>query len=119
MVFNARAGAAINASIIDLGSRFRLLINEVEAVPVERPMPKLPVARVLWRVLPNLRDGVESWILAGGAHHTGFSYNVTADQMEQFAEMAGIESVLIGRDTNPAALRRELVLADMAWKLRG
>jgi len=118
MVFNGRAGAAINASIVDLGSRFRLLVNEVEAVPVERPMPKLPVARVLWRVLPNLRDGVESWILAGGAHHTGFSYHVTAAQMADFAEMAGIESVIIGKDTRPDALRRELVLADLAWKLR-
>jgi len=118
MVFNGRAGRAINASIVDLGSRFRLLVNEVEAVPVERPMPKLPVARVLWRVLPNLKDGVESWILAGGAHHTGFSYHVTAAQMADFAEMAGIESVIIGEGTRPDALRRELALADLAWKLR-
>jgi L-arabinose isomerase len=81
-------------------------------------MPKLPVARVLWRVLPNLRDGVESWILAGGAHHTGFSYHVTAAQMADFAEMAGIESVIIGKETRPDALRRELALADLAWKLR-
>ncbi|OUM95337.1 MAG: L-arabinose isomerase [Thermobacillus sp. ZCTH02-B1] len=118
LVFNGRAGAAINASIVDLGDRFRLLVSEVEAVAVERPMPKLPVARVLWRVLPNLRDGVESWILAGGAHHTGFSYHVTAAQMADFAEMAGIESVIIGKDTRPDALRRELAIADLAWKLR-
>lgn len=118
MVFNGRAGKAINATIVDLGTRFRLLMNEVEAVPVEQAMPNLPVARVLWRVLPNLRDGVESWIIAGGAHHTGFSYVVTAEQMADFAEMAGIESVYIGEGTNPAGLRRELVIGDLAWKLR-
>jgi len=118
MVFNGRAGAAINASIIDLGNRFRLLVNEVEAVAVEKAMPKLPVARVLWNVQPNLRDGVESWILAGGAHHTGFSYVVTTDMLLDFAEMAGIEAVVIDKNTTPTALRNELRLNDMAWKLR-
>lgn len=117
MVFNGRGGAAINASIIDLGSRFRLIINEVEAVEAEKALPKLPVARVLWKVQPNLKDGVESWIHAGGAHHTGFSYVVTTEQMVDFAEMAGIEAVVIDKDTKPAALRNELRLNDIAWKL--
>lgn len=117
MVFNGRSGAAINASLIDMGNRFRLLVNEVEAVKTERAMPKLPVARVLWKVLPNLKDGVESWILAGGAHHTGFSYVVTAEHMADFAEMAGIEFVIIDKNTSPAAFRNELRLNDMAWRL--
>ncbi|WP_199621652.1 L-arabinose isomerase [Paenibacillus alkalitolerans] len=118
MVFNGRSGAAINASIIDMGNRFRLLVNEVEAVQPDKAMPKLPVARVLWKVLPNLKDGVESWILAGGAHHTGFSYMVTAEHMADFAEMTGIECVVIGKDTTPYAFRNELRLNDMAWRLR-
>jgi L-arabinose isomerase len=118
MVFNGRSGAAINASIIDMGNRFRLLVNVVDAVQPDQAMPKLPVARVLWKVLPNLKDGVESWILAGGAHHTGFSYVVTAEQMMDFAEMMGIECVVIGKDTTPLALRNELRLNDMAWRLR-
>ncbi|HUC92726.1 MAG TPA: L-arabinose isomerase [Paenibacillus sp.] len=117
MVFNGRGGAAINASIVDLGSRFRLIINEVEAVEAEKALPKLPVARVLWKVQPSLKDGVESWIHAGGAHHTGFSYVVTTEQMVDFAEMAGIEAVVIDKDTKPAALRGELRLNDIAWKL--
>ncbi len=118
MVFDGRSGAAINASIIDLGGRFRLLVNEVVAVQPQIALPKLPVARVLWKVLPNLKDGVEAWINAGGAHHTGFSYVVTTEQMTDFAEMAGIECVLINKDTTPLAFRNELRLNDMAWRLR-
>jgi L-arabinose isomerase len=118
MVFNGRSGAAINASIIDLGHRFRLLVNEVEAVEPTVDMPKLPVARVLWKVLPNLKDGVESWIRAGGAHHTGFSYVVTTEQMMDFAEMAGIECLVIGKNTDPLQFSKELQLNEMAWKLR-
>ncbi|EXX89126.1 arabinose isomerase [Paenibacillus darwinianus] len=117
MVFNGRGGAAINVSIVDLGSRFRLIINEVEAVEAEKALPKLPVARVLWKVQPSLKDGVESWIHAGGAHHTAFSYVVTTEQMVDFAEMAGIEAVVIDKDTKPAALRNELRRNDIAWKL--
>ena len=118
MVFDGRSGAAINASIIDLGSRFRLLAAEVEAVQPQQAMPKLPVARVLWKVLPNLKDGVESWILAGGAHHTAFSYAVTAEHLADFAEMAGIECVVIGKSTSRETFRNELRLNDIAWRLR-
>ncbi|SDD38088.1 L-arabinose isomerase [Paenibacillus sp. UNCCL117] len=116
MVFNGRVGKALNASIIDLGHRFRLLVNEVEAVEPERPMPKLPVARVLWKVEPTLKEGVEAWILAGGAHHTGFSYEVTTEQLMDFAEMAGIECAVIDKDTTVRAFRSELRLSDMAWR---
>lgn len=118
MVFDGRAGAAINVSIIDMGSRFRLLVNEVKAVSPEHAMPKLPVARVLWKVLPNLREGVASWIYAGGAHHTGFSYAVSPEQMIDFAEMADMECVIIDRHTKSMYLRNELRVNDMAWRLR-
>lgn len=117
MVFSGRGGDAINASIVDLGGRFRLLVSEVEAVEPARNMPRLPVARVLWRLFPSLKQGVENWIEAGGAHHTGFSYNVSTEQMLDFAEMAGIEAVVIGRDTKPGSLRQELRLSDLLWRL--
>jgi len=118
LVFNGRSGPAVNASVIDLGNRFRLLVSEVEAVEPSHAMPKLPVARVLWKVLPNLKDGVEMWIRAGGAHHTGFSYRVTAEQLMDFAEMAGIECLVIGKNTDPLQFRQELQLGEMYWKLR-
>ncbi|PZD93200.1 L-arabinose isomerase [Paenibacillus sambharensis] len=118
MVFNGRSGAALNASIIDMGNRFRMLVNEVTAVEPKEAMPNLPVARVLWQVHPNLKDGVEAWILAGGAHHTGFSYVVTTEMLQDFAEMAGIECVVIDKSTVPTAFRNELRLNDIAWKLR-
>lgn len=116
MVFNGRSGAAINASLIDLGHRFRLIVNQVNAVEVAEAMPNLPVARVLWQVLPNLKDGVEAWILAGGAHHTGFSYEVTTEQMMDFAEMFGIETVVIDERTDRISFPAQLRLSQSAWK---
>lgn len=117
MVFNGRSGAAINASIIDLGHRFRLLVNNVNAVEVAEDMPKLPVARVLWQVEPNLKDGVEAWILAGGAHHTGFSYEVSTEQMIDFAEMFGIEAVVIDKRTDRSSFPNQLRLSAAAWRV--
>lgn len=118
MVFNGRSGPAINASVIDLGHRFRLLVNEVEALEPapDQAMPRLPVARVLWKVQPNIQVGVESWILAGGAHHTGFSYSVSTEQMLDFAEMAGIECVVIDKETQLNNFRRELQWSEQAWR---
>ncbi|OUM98454.1 MAG: L-arabinose isomerase [Paenibacillaceae bacterium ZCTH02-B3] len=116
MVFNGRPGRAVNVSVIDLGNRFRLLVNEVEAAEVRRDMPKLPVARVLWKVLPNLKDGVEMWIRAGGAHHTVFSYGVTAGQIADFAEMAGVECLVIGERTDPLEFRQWLALGELAYR---
>jgi L-arabinose isomerase len=100
LVFNSAAGPALNASIIDMGNRFRLLVNEVEAVAPEHDLPKLPVARVLWKPLPDLQTGCAAWIYAGGAHHTCYSQNLTAGHLEDFAEMARIEYVRIGKDTD-------------------
>lgn len=118
IVFNGGAGAAVCASLIDMGGRMRLIVNDVNAVELEKDMPKLPVARVLWKPEPSLKESAEAWIYAGGAHHTSFSYFVTADQLTDFAEMAQIEFVHINKDTKVSTLRNELRLNDIAWKFR-
>lgn len=118
LVFDGRPGPAINASLVDLGHRFRLLVNEVEAVAPVETMPKLPVARVLWKPQPSLSASAEAWIHAGGAHHTVFSYHVTVAQMVAWAEMAGIECVVIDRNTDPLRFRTELRWNEVAWRLR-
>jgi L-arabinose isomerase len=115
LVFDGKSGPAVNAALIDLGNRFRLVVNKVVAVKPEKRMSRLPVARVLWRPEPSLRESAESWILAGGAHHTCFSYAVTAEQLVDWAEMAGIECVVIDEDTSPAKLRNELRWNEIAW----
>jgi L-arabinose isomerase len=108
LVFNSAAGPAINASIVDMGNRFRMLVNEVEAVTPTHPLPKLPVARVLWKPYPDMKTGCSAWILAGGAHHTGYSQNLTAEHLRDFADMAGIEFALIGKNTDLYQFRNEL-----------
>jgi L-arabinose isomerase len=108
LVFNSAAGPAINASIIDMGNRFRLLVNEVEAVAPTHPLPHLPVARVLWKPYPDMATGCSAWIMAGGAHHTGYSQNLTAEHLRDFADIAGVEFALIGKNTNLYQFRNEL-----------
>jgi L-arabinose isomerase len=108
LVFNSAAGPAINASIIDMGNRFRLLVNEVIAVTPVQGLPKLPVARVLWKPYPDMKTGCTAWILAGGAHHTSYSQNLTAEHLQDFADMAGIEFALIGKKTDLYQFRNEL-----------
>jgi L-arabinose isomerase len=108
LVFNVPTGPALNASIMDMGNRFRLLVNEVDVVAPDAPLPKLPVARVVWVPRPNLKVAAAAWILAGGAHHTGFSQVVTAEHMEDFADMAGLEFLLIGRDTTISEFKKEI-----------
>ncbi|TGE24987.1 L-arabinose isomerase [Hymenobacter aquaticus] len=118
LVFNCPAGPALNATIVDLGHRFRLVVNEVEAVAPEQDLPKLPVARVLWKVKPSLSVGAAAWILAGGAHHTGYSQNLTAEYLEDFAEMAGIEFVLIDDETRLRTFKNELRYNEVAYGQR-
>jgi len=108
LVFNTPAGPALNASLIDLGGRFRLIVNQVTVVPPDAPLPKLPVARAIWVPEPDLKTAAAAWILAGGAHHTGFSQSVTAEHLEDFAEIAGVEFVLIDNDTRLAEFKKEL-----------
>ncbi|MBC2605288.1 L-arabinose isomerase [Pelagicoccus albus] len=119
LVFTGKSGPAINASVVDMGNRFRLLVNKVEAMPPEQELPKLPVASVLWDVKPNLADGAAAWIYAGGAHHTGFSYTVNAKDMEMFASMAGIEYLLIDEDTKLREFKNEIRWNDAAYGIRG
>ena len=108
LVFTAKEGKGIAISLIDLGSRFRLIINTVNCKKTERPMPKLPVATAFWTPEPNLTTGAESWILAGGAHHTAFTYDLTAEQMGDWAEAMGIEAVFIDDKTTIRDLKNEL-----------
>ena len=117
LVFNVAAGLALNASIIDLGDRFRLLVNEVEAVTPGEDLPRLPVARVLWKPMPDLSSAAASWILAGGAHHTCYSQNLKPEHLEDFAEMAGIEMVLINKETDLFQFKNQLRWND-AWYAR-
>ena len=107
MVFDAPAGQALNASLIDLGNRFRLLVNNVKAVRHPK-LPKLPVARAVWECQPDFKTACHAWILAGGAHHTGYSYAVTAEILEDFANIAGIELVTIDRDTRLTEFKQNL-----------
>jgi L-arabinose isomerase len=99
LVFNVGAGPAINVSPIDMGNRFRMIVNEVQAVTPEHDLPKLPVARALWIPQPDLKTAAAAWILAGGAHHTVYSQQVDTRHIEIFSEMAGVEMVVIDADT--------------------
>lgn len=116
LVFNAPAGPAINVSLVDMGNRFRLLVNEVEAVEVTEALPKLPVARALWKPMPNMAVGCAAWILAGGAHHTVYSQNLTTSHIEDFADMFGIELVVIDQNTNLRQLKTELRWSEAAYR---
>ena len=118
LVFDSPAGPALNASLIDLGNRFRMLVNEVEVVGPEKPLPKLPVARAVWIPKPNLSLGAAAWIYAGGAHHTGFSQAVTTEMLEDFAAMAGIELVVIDADTRLRQLKQHLQWNEAYYALR-
>ena len=119
LVFNVAGGPALNASVVDMGNRFRLIVNTVEAVTPEHDLPKLPVARVLWKPYPDMKTGCAAWILAGGAHHTSYSQNLTAINMEDFADMAGLEYVLIDKDTQLRQLKNELKWSDAYYKMKG
>ena len=117
LVFNAAKGAALNATIIDMGTRFRMVVNEVDVVAPDAPLPRLPVARALWVPRPDLKVAAAAWIHAGGAHHSGFSYAVTARHLEEFAGMAGIEYLLIDGKTDLAQFRKELRWNAAYWHL--
>jgi L-arabinose isomerase len=119
LVFNGKAGPAVNVSLVDMGNRFRLLVSEVIAHPPVKDLPKLPVARVLWEVLPDLATGAAAWIQAGGAHHTVFSYTSTTEQLEMLAEIAGIECVVIDKDTDLRNFKKELRWNAAAYGLKG
>jgi L-arabinose isomerase len=118
LVFDTPAGAGLNASMIDMGNRFRLLVNEVEVVAPQKPLPKLPVARALWICKPSLPVAAACWIHGGGAHHTGFSQAVTTEMLEDLAEIAGIEFLLIDGQTELREFKRELRCNEVYYGLR-
>jgi L-arabinose isomerase len=102
---------------MDMGNRFRMVVNPCDVVPADEPLPNLPVARVVWQPYPSLEVAAGSWILAGGAHHTGFSMAVTAEHLEDFAEMAGIEHVLIDQGTTISGIKKELRWNELYYHL--
>jgi L-arabinose isomerase len=117
LIFDANTGPAVGAAIMDMGQRFRLLANVVDVVPTDEPLPNLPVARALWIPRPNLKVAATAWIYAGGAHHTSFSYAVTADHLRDFAEMAGIEFLLIDENTRVQDFKDRLRWNDLYFHM--
>lgn len=118
LVFEGKEGDAIVVTLIDMGGRFRLICQDIVCVKPIMDMPNLPVARVMWKAMPSLETGLECWITAGGAHHSVLSYDVTAEQMKDWARMMDVEFVHITKDTTVASLEQELFLNDLAWKLK-
>jgi L-arabinose isomerase len=116
LVFDGSEGPALLATIVDLGDRFRMIVNEVDAVKPYAPMPRLPVARVMWRPRPDMARAAESWIIAGGAHHSVYSRSLRTQWLRDLAEMAGIEFLLIGSGTDPEELRKEIRWNEAAYK---
>ncbi len=117
LVFDVKSGPALNASLVDMGNRFRIITNRVEVIPPSEPLPRLPVARAVWVPRPDLPTAAAAWILAGGAHHTGFSQALTVEHMEDFAEMAGQEFLLIDESTHLSEFKRELRWNDVYYRL--
>ena len=118
LIFEGKEGSAVVASLVDMGGRMRLIVQDVTCVKPIMEMPNLPVARVMWKAEPDLCTGAKLWIMAGGAHHTVLSYDATVEMLEDWAEMMEIEFVHINKDSTPVAMKQQLFLADLAWKLR-
>lgn len=117
LVFDSQTGPAVGASIMHMGERFRMVANVVDVVPTDQPLPKLPVARALWLPRPNLKTAAAAWIYAGGAHHTSFSYSVTSEHLQDFADMAGIEFLLIDENTRVQEFRDKVRWNDLYYHL--
>lgn len=117
LVFTAHEGAGIAATVVDMGNRFRMIVNNVDVIKMPAPMPKLPVASALWIPQPNLETGAAAWILAGGTHHTAFSYDLTNEYLEDYADIAGIELITIDKDTTISGFKKELRNNDMYYML--
>lgn len=117
LVFDVASGPGVNASLMDMGKRFRMLVNPCNVVPADKALPNLPVARVVWEPSPSLEVAAGAWILAGGAHHTGFSMAVSAEHLEDFSEIAGIEYLLIDQDTSISSFKKELRWNDLYYHL--
>ena len=119
LVFTATSGKAVNASVVDMGNRFRIIVNQVNMIPPEHALPKLPVARAVWIPEPNLKIAATAWIAAGGSHHTALSPALTLAHVENFADMAGLELLEIGSDTSIRAFQNELRWNDIYYQRCG
>lgn len=117
LIFDAKAGAAVNATIVDMGNRFRMIVADLEAVTTPQNMPNLPVGHVFWKLKPNFDIGTQAWVIAGGAHHSAFSLDIDADMLRTFAEFFGIEFIHINEETTIPHLKHELLWNDAAYKL--
>jgi L-arabinose isomerase len=117
LVFDSKTGPAVNASVVEMGNRLRMIVNAVDVVPTDAPLPQLPVARALWIPQPDLKTAAAAWIYAGGAHHTGFSFDLTAEHLADFAEMAGMEFLQIDQSTTVPAFKKELRWNDLYYHL--
>ena len=117
MVFTADPGTGIASTIIDLGNRFRMVVNNVDVLEPEAALPKLPVASSLWIPQPNLEIGAAAWIYAGGTHHSAFSYALTNEYFEDYADIAGIELVTIDKDTTIKNFKFELRVNEVYFLL--
>jgi L-arabinose isomerase len=117
LVFTVPSGPAVNATLLDMGNRFRMVVNEVDVIQPEKPLSKLPVASAVWVPRPNLKVAAGAWILAGGAHHTGFSQSVTRDHLEDYADIAGLEFLVIDNETKLASLKNEIKWNEMYYLL--
>jgi len=117
LIFDSQTGPAVCVSLMNMGQRFRLLVNQVDVVPTDEPLPKLPVARALWLPRPSLKVAAAAWIYAGGAHHTGFSYSVTPEHLRDFADMTGIEFLLIDENTKLEDFKKDLRWNDLYYQL--
>ena len=118
LTFEGADGDAILVSLVDMGGRLRMIVNDVQAVSPLHPMPNLPVAAVMWKPMPDLQTAAEAWILAGGAHHTVMSYALNATHMRDFAELMDIEFIHINKKTDIVELKKELFWNDLAFKLK-
>jgi L-arabinose isomerase len=118
LVFDAAPGEAVNASLVEFGDRFRLIVNEVKTIDTPHPMPKLPVAQAVWIPYPDFTTGLEGWLWAGGAHHTGYSTQITAEHLQVYADLVGLEFVRIGKGTTLEQVRTELAVQELLARLR-
>jgi L-arabinose isomerase len=118
LVFTTPKGPAVVASLVDMGNRFRMIVNEVDVIEPEHALPKLPVARAVWLAKPDLKTAAAAWIYAGGAHHTGFSQALTMEHLADFSEIAGIELIRIDADTKLHEFRRQLRWEETTYSLR-
>jgi L-arabinose isomerase len=118
LVFTAPSGPAVVASLVDMGNRFRIIVNEVDVIQPEQPLPKLPVARAVWLPKPSLKVAAAAWIYAGGAHHTGFSQALRLEHLEDFAEIAGVELIVIDGETRLREFRQQLRWEEQAYSGR-